>query len=204
MSELRRECTFCSKTGSDTDLKQCARCLAVDYCSRECQKQHWKTHRRDCVATIAVPTTTHDVPILDAIFNQQRQSCYKVSPIPGKGQGLLATHDIPRGTSSQLRGLSGEQQNAFYHLHTFTTTNKILLLISRAPTLLLLVLGLQKVGSSSKPHASITHATAMRRIHGTPKRTNYRSMLAETSGRARRYAYLILMARRTMLRGNGF
>ena len=30
-------------------FSKCARCEAVAYCSRECQRQHWKTHKVSCV-----------------------------------------------------------------------------------------------------------------------------------------------------------
>lgn len=30
-------------------LRKCARCLKVKYCSAECQRRDWKTHRTECV-----------------------------------------------------------------------------------------------------------------------------------------------------------
>ncbi|KAF7375747.1 MYND-type domain-containing protein [Mycena sanguinolenta] len=39
-------CPNCGETA--VDLKKCARCLGVSYCSRECQKNHWKAHRLLC------------------------------------------------------------------------------------------------------------------------------------------------------------
>jgi hypothetical protein len=32
------------------ELKRCARCRAVRYCSAACQRQAWPTHKQDCVA----------------------------------------------------------------------------------------------------------------------------------------------------------
>jgi len=45
-----RECKICKKT-DETTLKKCARCKnpLVQYCSRECQRQDWPTHRLSCV-----------------------------------------------------------------------------------------------------------------------------------------------------------
>ena len=40
------ECAFChSKTGT---LKRCSGCKRVFYCSKKCQKSHWKEHKPEC------------------------------------------------------------------------------------------------------------------------------------------------------------
>ncbi|CAN0558845.1 unnamed protein product, partial [Ectocarpus sp. 12 AP-2014] len=38
----------CSNCGKDGSLRPCSRCHQVRYCSRDCQRQHWKDHKRDC------------------------------------------------------------------------------------------------------------------------------------------------------------
>jgi hypothetical protein len=42
---LTGNCAGCFKFGF---LKRCARCQQVSYCSRECQKAHWKLHKLQC------------------------------------------------------------------------------------------------------------------------------------------------------------
>ena len=38
----------CMKSGA---TQQCSRCKVVKYCSRECQRRHWKAgHREECCA----------------------------------------------------------------------------------------------------------------------------------------------------------
>ncbi|KAJ7437809.1 hypothetical protein B0H11DRAFT_2106349 [Mycena galericulata] len=41
-------CYHCNKPG-DPKLRTCSRCKVARYCSPECQKDHWKTHKKDCV-----------------------------------------------------------------------------------------------------------------------------------------------------------
>lgn len=40
-------CAVCSATGYDK-LKKCGRCQVPYYCSAECQKRHWNTHKPEC------------------------------------------------------------------------------------------------------------------------------------------------------------
>ncbi|CBJ31961.1 MYND finger protein, putative [Ectocarpus siliculosus] len=40
-------CPVCQKPNAQ---KRCTRCKIVRYCSRECQKQHWPTHKLECYA----------------------------------------------------------------------------------------------------------------------------------------------------------
>ena len=51
-------CASCGKHSQD--LKRCARCKAVAYCSKECQKKHWKQHKSVCplLAGMVMPSTS--------------------------------------------------------------------------------------------------------------------------------------------------
>ena len=42
------ECACCSKKGNQTELRRCTGCKTISYCSRDCQKLHWSTHRELC------------------------------------------------------------------------------------------------------------------------------------------------------------
>ncbi|KAF7311695.1 putative MYND domain protein [Mycena indigotica] len=53
--ETRREnakadarCTACHTISTQSSLKRCSRCGHVWYCSVQCQKRDWKTHKRSC------------------------------------------------------------------------------------------------------------------------------------------------------------
>lgn len=41
----RGVCASCRKTGASM---RCSRCRKLFYCSRECQRAHWKTHKTTC------------------------------------------------------------------------------------------------------------------------------------------------------------
>lgn len=46
---------YCHKCGRTPDtLQRCGRCKVVTYCSRECQKIHWKVHKKYCKENQAV------------------------------------------------------------------------------------------------------------------------------------------------------
>lgn len=46
--QLQRQRKACAACGATTSLRRCAACLAMRYCSTECQAGHWHDHRRTC------------------------------------------------------------------------------------------------------------------------------------------------------------
>jgi len=40
---------LCIKCHKNSTTKRCANCKSVYYCSRECQKEDWKSHKRQCL-----------------------------------------------------------------------------------------------------------------------------------------------------------
>ncbi|KAL2270699.1 hypothetical protein VTJ83DRAFT_70 [Remersonia thermophila] len=45
---MANSCTACSKAPPEVTLKRCAKCSIAPYCSRECQKADWKSHKKTC------------------------------------------------------------------------------------------------------------------------------------------------------------
>ena len=42
-----KRCHVCMRQGPD--FMYCSRCMTTVYCSKECQKAHWKVHKKECV-----------------------------------------------------------------------------------------------------------------------------------------------------------
>ena len=45
----KNKCASCGVMKNDEmRFYKCARCKATHYCSKECQKDHWKSHKKEC------------------------------------------------------------------------------------------------------------------------------------------------------------
>jgi splicing suppressor protein 51 len=53
MSSITPSCVSCSKVDN---LKRCAKCHTAQYCSRDCEKNDWKAHKRVCAQYAAANT----------------------------------------------------------------------------------------------------------------------------------------------------
>ena len=56
-------CSSCDQ--SFPSLKKCAHCLQVSYCSTECQRQHWKVHKKECQVSVDVVVLNGRVATLE-------------------------------------------------------------------------------------------------------------------------------------------
>merc|ERR1712098_436129 len=48
MIDKEKECANCMEKRPINQLKTCGRCRKVLYCGADCQKQHWKLHKKEC------------------------------------------------------------------------------------------------------------------------------------------------------------
>ena len=46
-------CFLCQREGPSPPLRKCSQCEAAYYCSKTCQKAHWKVHKPACIAAVA-------------------------------------------------------------------------------------------------------------------------------------------------------
>merc|ERR1712096_377432 len=43
-----RSCSYCHKSGRDVQLTYCKGCRIAFYCNPQCQRSHWKEHKKAC------------------------------------------------------------------------------------------------------------------------------------------------------------
>ena len=46
-------CFQCGKEGRSPPLRRCSQCEIAYYCSKTCQRGHWKKHKAACIAAVA-------------------------------------------------------------------------------------------------------------------------------------------------------
>jgi hypothetical protein len=56
-SRIFKFCARCEKGAKESKLRFCSRCKVAAYCSEECQRAHWKEHKKECT-----PITEQNVP----------------------------------------------------------------------------------------------------------------------------------------------
>lgn len=68
------ECANCSLAGST--MLACGRCVAVNYCSKMCQQQHWHkgAHKKHCIS-VEQRNPRHQLPIVGQKHNSQSEEC---------------------------------------------------------------------------------------------------------------------------------
>ena len=46
-------CFLCGKEGRSPPLRRCSQCEIAYYCTKTCQRGHWKQHKAACIAAVA-------------------------------------------------------------------------------------------------------------------------------------------------------
>jgi hypothetical protein len=66
-------CPGCRKTFGSSNLLKCSQCQMVRYCSKECQKRHWKIeHKKDCKLLQSVRKSARANPDDDSMLPTDR------------------------------------------------------------------------------------------------------------------------------------
>lgn len=85
----RGPCLYCETQA----LTKCSRCKTAFYCGRNCQKSHWKTHKRDCVESKAILQIVDEQEIDTSLLELKVE--IRSSKVHGKG--VFATRNILKG-----------------------------------------------------------------------------------------------------------
>jgi len=87
MAGLIRHCGFCLKEMIGDTIFLCEKCLRRAYCSKECQLADWScSPNKKGQGHMTWCGTNYGEEDLD----------WKVSPVPGKGLGIMALRDLPK------------------------------------------------------------------------------------------------------------
>jgi hypothetical protein len=92
-----RSCAFCGKQGK---LRKCSGCLAVAYCSKQCQKTHWGDHKQVCKKVVHVAAGRHQHKTFAECFGACGTDFHAWHEVDGKVYGLAAhcgVADLPDG-----------------------------------------------------------------------------------------------------------
>ncbi|XP_053406876.1 uncharacterized protein LOC128559415 [Mercenaria mercenaria] len=124
--DLVETCCFCHTDSNK--LKNCAKCKKASYCSKECQKQHWKRHQNIC--KLMTENFTVDIKMSETTkwdkYLPTHSIRVKNAPLPGLGEGT------PPDKSSDRRFVVKIQSGNEY---TIYDTNKELRLYDQTQTL---------------------------------------------------------------------
>ena len=61
-------CFLCQREGQSPPLRRCSQCEIAFYCSKDCQRGHWKTHKAACVAAVAAKAVVETVEVLEEVM----------------------------------------------------------------------------------------------------------------------------------------
>jgi hypothetical protein len=102
-----RTCSYCQKSSAEK-LNQCARCKKQYYCTKECQKKHWKAHKADCQAVKELtkeenkrlPLTWDQLKEFDGVAEGRKLEVRFLDRVPG--QRLIALCKDRAGVAKRI------------------------------------------------------------------------------------------------------
>jgi tetratricopeptide (TPR) repeat protein len=72
LSDLRKEIE-CDQCQTPNPAKRCSRCHTTFYCSVQCQKEHWKTHKADCIPLQTMKSEIDGVRSINALESAAKE-----------------------------------------------------------------------------------------------------------------------------------
>ncbi|KAF9525272.1 hypothetical protein CPB83DRAFT_885684 [Crepidotus variabilis] len=102
--DWKATCNYCLKEGTRDSVGACSGCKLVRYCSKECQRKAWPTHKRGCIR-MGASLLQHraENPAADDLNNRLskwinfwRSTIFYIAPValdlPNHGEDRMATH----------------------------------------------------------------------------------------------------------------
>ena len=122
---MSTHCNYCLKSSSNK-FKLCSKCLNCGYCSKECQKNAWQSHKLLCSSSVEVLNinTNSSNSSMKGLFARES---FQVGDIILKEKPLLAVpyadiDHIDKQIETSFNQLSQASKNAVYDLCDTTTT----------------------------------------------------------------------------------
>lgn len=100
-----RMCAYCNKVeGIDENFKKCSACYLTTYCSKDCQKKHWKiVHKYKCFSNFQYKT-------------KESKSALKTFQITLKAYYYEYLEDIKNGISNNCLIFKDDNDNKYWHI----------------------------------------------------------------------------------------
>jgi hypothetical protein len=95
-------CGFCKGRFLQDKMKKCGRCKSVYYCSADCQKSNWATHKPSCALPEPPTTPKHKSTDFDKIFRRIQEESSGIA-------SFRQQHKTPKESMIRLKILSDEQ-----------------------------------------------------------------------------------------------
>lgn len=98
--------TACASCATTDNLKHCARCKNVSYCSKACQRAHWQTHKPSCHFRVLLPPADESTTPTDALaLLRTKANPGTKQDVPGVSPVAHKAFNIPELRSSILSEL---------------------------------------------------------------------------------------------------
>ena len=105
-------CEKCKKAPPEVPLKRCAKCNVTTYCSRDCQKADWKTHKKICSKQDSAGHSEPSQPSAPSASSRQSAPFNIHTATPETGSGGSPSKGTDKPVNKPFTRLS---QNTWLH-----------------------------------------------------------------------------------------
>eukprot|EP00746_Dinoflagellata_sp_MGD_P077714 gnl/MRDRNA2_/MRDRNA2_31149_c0_seq1.p1 gnl/MRDRNA2_/MRDRNA2_31149_c0~~gnl/MRDRNA2_/MRDRNA2_31149_c0_seq1.p1 ORF type:complete len:349 (-),score=69.76 gnl/MRDRNA2_/MRDRNA2_31149_c0_seq1:77-1123(-) len=108
----------CSNCGKDAAEKMCSACSVACYCSEECQKLHWKSHKKICAKLRNAEEELHGLKDMDSFFRSP------IISLNDKRRGFVCWKQVRTSIECRGKKLKIHNSNVTIGRYTYMYTMK--------------------------------------------------------------------------------